>query len=49
MCQHFIIDFKFLNTGTGGGSEPETQAVINAINMNDNWVAFLSLHSYGNW
>lgn len=36
--------------GSAANSEPETQAVINAINaQKDKWDAFLTIHSYGQW
>jgi len=38
------------HAGPSAGSEPETQAVVNAVkNSNLKWDAFLTLHSYGNW
>lgn len=36
--------------GPKGNSEPETQALISALNANaGNWDAYYSIHSYGQW
>lgn len=38
-----------VHAGRSAGSEVETQAVMAQINKYDNWAAFYSIHSYGNW
>ncbi len=43
----FIL--KIYLIGRSAGSEVETQAVMAQINKYDNWAAFYSIHSYGNW
>lgn len=38
-----------VHAGKAPASELETQAVVRAIGRKDNWDAFISVHSYGQW